>query len=175
MFQSRQSGPTSSNICWMVQQTRGTFKGKCGMIREKTQLSNWRHSGEQWNVFFFLRLPNKKNPCLKVSVDYRKRCGAWCWWESKSSLTGNTRSSPLFTRLVSVNENAESWRDIQREDQWIWQKAKREWTKDCNASLSKTYTLLAKHLNIMHLKIKGTGCIMKNKEEGPFRDDRWRI
>lgn len=37
-------------------------------------------------------------------------------------------------------------------------------------SSSEIYTLLAKHLNKMHLKIKGVGFIMESKEEGPFRE-----
>ena len=37
-------------------------------------------------------------------------------------------------------------------------------------SSSEIYSLLSKHLNIMHLKIKGTGFIMETKDEGPFRD-----
>ena len=42
--------------------------------------------------------------------------------------------------------------------------------KTAHTSSSENYTLLAKHLNIMHLKIKGIGCIMKSKEERPFRE-----
>ena len=37
-------------------------------------------------------------------------------------------------------------------------------------SSSEIYSLLSKHLNIMHLKIKGTGFIMETKDEGPFRN-----
>ena len=43
-------------------------------------------------------------------------------------------------------------------------------SKIVRTSSSEIYTILSKHLNIMHLKIKGTGFIMESKDEGPFRE-----
>ena len=40
--------------------------------------------------------------------------------------------------------------------------------KIARTSSSEIYTVLAKHLNIMRLKIKGIGFIMESKDEGPF-------
>ena len=42
--------------------------------------------------------------------------------------------------------------------------------KILRTSSSEIYALLSKHLNIMHLKIKGTGFIMESKDRGPFRE-----
>ena len=40
--------------------------------------------------------------------------------------------------------------------------------KPVRTSSSEIYTILSKHLNIMHLYINGTGFIMESKSEGPF-------
>lgn len=42
--------------------------------------------------------------------------------------------------------------------------------KTVRTTSSEIYTILAKHLNIMHLYINGTGFIMESKDGGPFRE-----
>ena len=121
-------------VHWPLYQYKDIFpqdiQKECdAFLREKTQLSNWRYSGEQWNVFFLVRLSNKRTLVRQYQLTREK--GPWRWWERKCLLTGNTRSSPLIMRLVSVNENTESWTHVQREDQGIWKTAKQEWTQDC--------------------------------------------